>query len=199
MGHADFTTDLSAFLEPLAWPAVVTSLSQSLIKCTAPGVPDIYQGAELWDCNLVDPDNRRPVDFELRRRLLAEIGTLSVAEILSRYREGLPKLFMLQRVLAARRRLAEAFGPKGDYWPLAATGERSGHLVAFMRGRHTVTLAPRLVVGLNGDWGNTVVELPAGTWTNVFSGQRFSGGSQVLARMFARFPVALLVREGGIQ
>ena len=189
----------SAFLEPLAWPAVVTSLSQTLIKCTAPGVPDIYQGTELWDRNLMDPDNRRPVDFELRRRLLAEIGTLPVAEILNRHAEGLPKLFLLQRVLSARRRFAEAFGPKGDYRPLAAEGERSDHLVAYMRGGQVVTLAPRLVVGLNGDWRNTVIELPAGTWKNVFSGERFSGGTQELSRMLARFPVALLVREGGIQ
>ena len=75
MGHVEFTSDLSAFLKPLAWPAVVSSLSQALIKCTAPGVPDIYQGTELWDLNLVDPDNRRPVDFEQRLGLLAEIRT----------------------------------------------------------------------------------------------------------------------------
>ncbi len=108
MENAAFTADLSAFLEPLAWPAMVASLSQTLIKCTAPGVPDIYQGTELWDRNLVDPDNRRPVDFELRRRLLAEIGTLSIAEILNRHAQGLPKLFLLQRVLSARRRCAGA-------------------------------------------------------------------------------------------
>ena len=199
LGHADFTTDLAAFLEPLAWPAVVASLSQTLIKCTAPGVPDIYQGTELWDLNLMDPDNRRPVDFELRRRLLAEIGSLPVSEILNRHAEGLPKLFLLQRVLSARRRFAEAFGRKGNYRPLAAEGERCTHLVAYMRGGQAVTLAPRRVVDLNGDWRNTVVELPAGTWKNVFSGERFSGGTQELSRMFARFPVALLVRKGGMQ
>ena len=199
LGHADFTTDLAAFLEPLAWPAMVASLSQTLIKCTAPGVPDIYQGTELWDLNLMDPDNRRPVDFELRRRLLAEIGSLPVSEILDRHAEGLPKLFLLQRVLSARRRFAEAFGRKGDYRPLAGEGERSGHLVAYMRGGQAVTLAPRRVVDLNGDWRNTVVELPAGTWKHVFSGERFSGGTQELSRMFAQFPVALLVRAGGIQ
>lgn len=195
MGNADFTTDLSAFLEPLAWPAMVTSLAQTLIKCTAPGLPDIYQGTELWDRNLVDPDNRRPVDFELRRRLLAEIGTLSISDILNRYAEGLPKLFMLQRVLSARRRFIGAFGPKGDYRPLVAEGERSGHLVAFMRGAQVVTLAPRLVVGLDGDWRGTLIELPAGAWKNVFTGERFEGGTLELSRMFARFPVTLLERE----
>ena len=131
-----------------------------MIKCTAPGVPDIYQGTELWDLNLVDPDNRRPVDFERRFGLLAEARALSAAEILNRHAEGLPKLFLLQRVLSARRRYPEVFGPKGDYQPLAAMGERSGHLVAFMRGGQAMTLAPRLVVRLGGDWKNTVIELP---------------------------------------
>jgi (1->4)-alpha-D-glucan 1-alpha-D-glucosylmutase len=194
-GHADFTSDLSAFLEPLVWPAVVTSLSQTLIQCTAPGVPDIYQGTELWDRNLADPDNRRSVNFDLRRRLLAEIGMLSIAEILNRHAEGLPKLFLLQRVLSARRRCAEAFGPEGVYRPLAADGKRSGHLVAFVRGEKAVTLAPRLVMGLGGDWENTGIKLPAGNWENVFSGERFNGGTKKLSRLLAQFPVALMVKE----
>ena len=194
-GHSDFTADLSAFLEPLAWPAVVTSLSQTLIQCTAPGVPDIYQGTEFWDCNLADPDNRRAVDFDLRRRLLAEISTLSIDEILNRHAEGLPKLFLLQRVLSARRRCVEAFGPKGEYRPLTAEGECSDHLLTFMRGGKAVTLAPRLAVSLNGDWKNTVIELPAGSWENVFSGEHFSGGTRKLSRLLAQFPVALMVKE----
>jgi (1->4)-alpha-D-glucan 1-alpha-D-glucosylmutase len=199
MGSAEFTADLAAFLEPLLWPAAVASLSQTLIKCTAPGVPDIYQGGELWDRSLMDPDNRRPVDFELRARRLSEIGALTVGEILNRTAEGLPKLLVLQRALAARRRFSAAFGPKGEYRPLAAEGERGDHLVAFLRGGQVATLAPRLVVGLSGGWGKTVVELPAGSWTNVFSGECFSAGAQELERIFAPFPVALLVLEGGIQ
>jgi (1->4)-alpha-D-glucan 1-alpha-D-glucosylmutase len=199
LGDSDFTADLAAFLEPLAWPAAVSSLSQTLIKCTAPGVPDTYQGAELWDHNLVDPDNRRPVDFEHRRRLLAEVGRLGLDEILNRHAEGLPKLFVLQRALSVRRRFPQAFGPFGDYRPLAAKGSRAGHLVAFMRGRQAVTLAPRLVIGLSGDWKDTAVELPAGTWQNVFSAERLQGGPQNLSRILARFPVALLVRKGGIR
>jgi (1->4)-alpha-D-glucan 1-alpha-D-glucosylmutase len=186
LGHAEFTADLSAFLEPLAWPAMVTSLSQTLIKCTAPGVPDIYQGTELWDRHLMDPDNRRPVDFVLRKRLLAEISTLSIAEILNRHADGLPKLFLLQRVLAARRRCAKAFGPRGEYRPLAAKGKCAGHLVA---------LAPRLALGLEGDWKNTVIDLPEGSWENVFSGERFSGGKQKLSQLLAQFPVGMLVPE----
>jgi (1->4)-alpha-D-glucan 1-alpha-D-glucosylmutase len=194
-GHSDFTADLSAFLESLVWPAVVTSLSQTLIKCTAPGIPDIYQGTEFWDCNLADPDNRRAIDFDLRCRLLAEIRTLPIAEILNRHAEGLPKLFLLQRVLSARSRCAEAFGATGAYRPLAADGKRSGHLVAFVRGEKAVTLAPRLAVGLCGEWENTVVELPEGNWENVFSGERFSGGKRELSWLLSQFPVALLVKD----
>jgi (1->4)-alpha-D-glucan 1-alpha-D-glucosylmutase len=197
LGHAEFTADLAAFLQPLAWPAVITSLSQALIKCTAPGVPDIYQGTELWDLNLVDPDNRRPVDFDRRRRLLAEIGTLSPGEILRRHEEGLPKLFLLQRTLSTRRRHAAAFGPKGDYLPLAAEGERAGHLLAFVRGGQAVTLAPRMAVGLNGGWKGTTFKLPTGDWEDAFSGIRFTAGTHPLARVTAQFPVALLVRQGG--
>jgi (1->4)-alpha-D-glucan 1-alpha-D-glucosylmutase len=199
MGHPDFISDLSAFLAPLGWPAVVSSLSQTLIKCTAPGVPDIYQGAELWDLSLVDPDNRRPVDFKRRQQLLGEAHRLSCAEILKRHAEGLPKLFLLQRTLSTRRGYAEAFGPQGGYLPLAADGELARHLVAFMRGGRAITLAPRLAVGLGDDWQGAAVELPPGIWEDAFSGERFRGGAQKLSRLLEQFPVALLVRQGGRQ
>lgn len=199
MANAEFTSDLSAFVEPLVWPAVVSSLSQTLIKCTAPGVPDIYQGAELWDLSLVDPDNRRPVDFRWRQRLLAEVRRLSCAEVLERREDGLPKLFLLQRVLAMRRSYAESFGPKGGYRPITADGPLAGRFVAFMRGEKAITLAPRRVVGLDGDWQGSTVELPPGIWEDVFSGERFKGGTQKLSRLLEQFPVALLVRQGGVQ
>ncbi|HSO66962.1 MAG TPA: malto-oligosyltrehalose synthase, partial [Desulfatirhabdiaceae bacterium] len=199
MGHADFISDLLAFLEPLAWPALVTSLSQTLIKCTAPGVPDVYQGTELWDRSLADPDNRRPIDFNLRRRLLAQLDTLSVADILDKHKDGLPKLFLMQRVLLTRRQRAAAFGSTGSFRPLSAKGECAGHLVAFMRGNQVVTLAPRRVMGLNRGWKNTVIELPEGTWKNVFGDERYHGGPQKLSHVLGQFPVALLVREGSIQ
>jgi (1->4)-alpha-D-glucan 1-alpha-D-glucosylmutase len=196
LDQAGFRQDLEAFLAPLARPAMVASLSQCVIKCTAPGVPDIYQGTELYDLSLVDPDNRRPVDFEVRRGLFAASGSVSPAGILKRQAEGLPKIFAIRHALETRRRLPEAFGPRGDYRPLMAEGERAGHLVAFVRGGRAVTLAPRLVCGLAGDWGDTVVALPPGTWTNVFTGERWRGGRQRLTPMMASFPAALLVREG---
>jgi (1->4)-alpha-D-glucan 1-alpha-D-glucosylmutase len=197
LGHAEFTADLSAFLAPLVRPAMVTSLSQTLIKCTAPGIPDIYQGAELWDLSLVDPDNRRPVDFDGRLEMLNRLASLSLDQILDRHTEGVPKLFVIQRSLHARGRRAEAFGPHGGYQPLLATGSKALHVVAFIRGGQCLTVTPRLVVGLGDGWGDTRVELPAGVWRNVFTGERWTGGRQDVGRLLELFPVGLWLREEG--
>ena len=94
---------MKQFVEPLIKPARVTSLSQILLKLTCPGVPDIYQGMELWDLSLVDPDNRRPVDYDLRRRLLNEIDRLTAQQILEREEEGLPKMWVISQALKTRR------------------------------------------------------------------------------------------------
>jgi len=93
-----FCADLEDFVARLVNPGRINSLAQTLIKLTAPGIPDIYQGTELWDLSLVDPDNRRPVDFAFRRRLLNEIGGLSPEDILARMDEGLPKLWVIRQV-----------------------------------------------------------------------------------------------------
>jgi len=195
--HQDFVADLTAFLSPLMLPARMHSLAQTLIRCTAPGVPDLYQGAELWDETLVDPDNRRPVDFELRRRLLAETQGLTAAQAWSRCDMGLPKLFLIQKALAARSACPEAFGPRGTYTPLYATGGKAGHVMAFQRGGRAITIVPRLLIGLGGDWGDTRLELPPGTWLDVFTGDAYKGGRQPVARFFGSFPVSLLIKEGG--
>ncbi len=193
-----FTADVAAFVAPLVAPGRVTSLGQTLLQLAAPGVPDLYQGSELWDLSLVDPDNRRPVDFGLRRRLLAELARgLSLEEILARSDEGLPKLCLIRQGLALRRRLPEVFGPAGSYEPLAARGDRAGHCFAFVRsapsGRVIVVL-PRLVLGLAGDWGDTSLDLPAGGWRDELTGAAWAGGPVRLAEVLRRFPVALLVR-----
>jgi (1->4)-alpha-D-glucan 1-alpha-D-glucosylmutase len=195
LGHAEFITDLTAFLEPLVRPAMMASLAQNLIKCTAPGIPDVYQGTELWDLSLVDPDNRRAVDYSRRRRMLADLNRLSVEAILDRHAEGLPKLFVLQRALLVRRQHADVFGPQGGYRPLTAEGDRAHHVVGFIRGDRVVTLAPRLTVGLGAGWGNTQIHLDSGTWVDAFTGERRNGGLHRIGRLLARFPVGLLVRE----
>jgi (1->4)-alpha-D-glucan 1-alpha-D-glucosylmutase len=194
LGHAAFTADLSNFLDAMAKPAMITSLAQTLIKCTAPGIPDFYQGADLWDLSLVDPDNRRPVDFDHRLRVLGRLASLSVDEILDRGTDGMAKLHVIQRALHARGRHPEAFGPEGGYQPLQAMGSKARHAVAYVRGGRCLTVAPRLVVGLGDDWGDTWLELPAGVWANAFTGERRAGGRQAIGSLLARFPVGLWLR-----
>lgn len=192
-----FRKDLQAFVEPLVVPGRVNALSQTLLKLTAPGVPDLYQGAELWDLSLVDPDNRRPVDFALREQLLAELEGLSVAEILARADEGLPKLWVIRQALHLRRCHPRWLGPDADYRPLTLTGEKAAHGVALLRGEGVAVLVPRLVLSLGGAWGDTALNLPPGTWRNVLGKEAVSGGETPVAELLAGFPVALLVREEG--
>ena len=179
--------------------ARLSSLSQTLIRLTAPGVPDTYQGTELWDLSLVDPDNRRPVDYDLRRHLLDRVDGASPEEVLAAMDEGLPKLFVLARALAVRRDRPEAFtgGPAGDYRPLEARGARASHVLVFSRGGGVVTIAPRLILGLGDpiDWGDTSLPLPAGRWRDALTGAEHAGGDTALGTLLARFPVALLVLD----
>ncbi|MGH9489388.1 MAG: malto-oligosyltrehalose synthase [Terriglobales bacterium] len=201
LNDASAMDEIHGFIAPLVIPGRINSLAQTAWKLTAPGVPDIYNGAELWDMSLVDPDNRRPVDFALRRRLLAELdaGGLSPEAIWARHEEGLPKLWLIRQALRLRRQLPDAFGPAGDYQPLASTGAKAPHVVAFLRAAAAVTVTPRLPMGLGGgwpgDWHNTALALPPGRWRNVLTGEAIAGGLAPLAALLARFPVALLARE----
>src|SRR5262249_22483626 len=165
-----FTVDVEAFVAPLIAAGRVNSLAQTLLKLSVPGVPDIYQGTELWDLSLVDPDNRRPVDYALRRRLLATLERATPAEIVARNDEGVPKLWVIRQALRLRRLRPALFGEDGAYRPLTAVGGRSGHVVAFVRGEGAITVAPRLVMRLEGNWMNTTLELPPGRWRNELDG-----------------------------
>ncbi|HEX2172565.1 MAG TPA: malto-oligosyltrehalose synthase [Dehalococcoidia bacterium] len=155
-----FLTDLADLRRKVAFFGMFNALSQVLIKLTAPGVPDIYQGNELWDFSLVDPDNRRPVDYDRRRRLLAELrGLIDRADgrlpahargLVDRAPDGRVKLFLTHRALTFRRDRPDLFAT-GDYRPLDTGGSRAAHLFAFARTRGqeaAITVAPRLVVGL---------------------------------------------------
>jgi (1->4)-alpha-D-glucan 1-alpha-D-glucosylmutase len=178
-----------------------TSLAMLAAKLTAPGVPDTYQGTELWELTLVDPDNRRDVDHELRARLLAELRDApSPAELLDRADEGLPKLWLIRQALRLRRERPDAFGPAGAYRPLWPVGERSHHVAAFVRGDEVATILPLQVLRLGDgfaawDWGDTSIELPAGTWADRLTGRTHEGGHQRVADLLAAFPVAVLARE----
>lgn len=190
-----FRASVEAFVAPLVMPGRLNSLAQTLLKLTAPGVPDVYQGTELWDLSLVDPDNRRPIDFSLRRRMLDEANSLSPEDILARMDTGLPKLWLIQRVLQFRRDNPEPFYPEASYRPIFARGPRSENVVAFVRGGRVVALVPRFNVKMGGDWGGTALELPEGLWENIFTGEKIVGGLAGLQDLTVRFPVALLARR----
>ncbi len=184
-----FTAELAAFVDRIALAGWVTSLAQKLVQLTMPGVPDVYQGSELWDLSLVDPDNRRPVDYAVRRRLIAELDALSPEEIGARVSEGLPKLLVVQRTLSLRRDRPDLFGPAAGYEPLRAPD----HAIAFARGGGAVTVVPRFVLR-TAEGG--VVGLPPGPWLDVFTGDPVAGGDVGLEDLLHRFPVALLVSTG---
>ena len=194
-GSQEFQQELRAFVEPLVEPGRINSLSQLLLKLTAPGIPDMYQGSELWDLSLVDPDNRRPVDYELRRKLLLELPNLTVDEIMKRSDEGLPKLLVMNATLDLRNRNMARFATNTVYHPIQASGSKAANLFGIRRGRDLVVLAPRLVMKLGGDWGDTNVKIPEGAWTNIFTRERVAAGTRHLSEVFRQFPVALLARD----
>ncbi len=199
LADAEFLRDFEAFLAPVVRRGRLASLAHTLLKMTAPGVPDIYQGTELWDLNLVDPDNRRPVDFALRARLLEELDGLSVEQILDRFDDALPKLYTIRQCLRVRNERPSSFSARGNYRALWATGPRSADAVAFERGGDVISVAPRWFqdgAGADG-WDRTLIELPAGEWTNRLSGETLGSGKISLDRLLKHFPVALLTNGRG--
>ncbi len=228
-----FLADFRTFQRRVDHYALFNSLSQVLWKVASPGVPDVYQGTELWDFSLVDPDNRRPVDYDLRRRLLADLRARTAAgpehlsrlcrELTEQRRDGRIKMYLLTRALHCRRQHPGLF-TEGEYLPAAATTDRDENICAFVRRRNgqasggrqaaeiALAAAPRLLthvidsdelpLGIDA-WGDSFLYLPAeGTaqrWENVFTGEvltaeeRDGQSGLPLARLFAHFPVALLL------
>jgi (1->4)-alpha-D-glucan 1-alpha-D-glucosylmutase len=165
-------------------------LGMKLLQLTAPGVPDVYQGSELWETSLVDPDNRRPVDFATRRRLLAEIDAGAQPEVDA---EGAAKLLVTTRALRLRRDRPERFA---GYRPLIASGPAAEHVVAFDRGG-AIAVATRLPIGLAraGGWRGTTIDLGATPLVDVLTGRRHAAGPVQVADLLATYPVALLTEE----
>jgi (1->4)-alpha-D-glucan 1-alpha-D-glucosylmutase len=195
--ESSFLTNFLPFQRRVARFGLFNSLSQTLIKLTAPGVPDIYQGCECWDFSLVDPDNRRPVDFGYRRTLLDALQTLAtqttehrktgVRALCDWLEDGKAKLLVVSSALALRERWPEVF-QQGSYLPLAVKGVHAAHLCAYARiagGRIVITVAPRFFARLPGEadilplgekvWGDTAVEMPFhrrdNQYTCVFTGK----------------------------
>jgi (1->4)-alpha-D-glucan 1-alpha-D-glucosylmutase len=165
-------------------------LAAKVLQITGPGVPDVYQGSELWERSLVDPDNRRPVDFAKRRRLLARLDGGDLPPIDA---SGAAKLLVTSRSLRARRDRPELFD---RYLPLQAFGSAAAHVVAADRGG-AIPIVTRLPIGLEraGGWGDTVLPVPAGRYRDVFTGATVDGAEVLLASVLERYPVALLLRE----
>lgn len=162
--------------------ACADALGQKLLALTVPGIPDIYQGTELWEDSLVDPDNRRPVDYAERRAAL--------------HRLRQPKLRVVAAALAARRDRPESF-LRGAYRPVPAAGPAAGHLIAFLRGDDVLVAVSRWTLKLSEcGWGTTVLDLPAGGWTDRIAGARHHGAVPV-AELFDDLPVVLLERTDG--
>jgi (1->4)-alpha-D-glucan 1-alpha-D-glucosylmutase len=191
----DLTADLSAFVDSITAAGWSNSLGQKLVQLTMPGIPDVYQGTELWDFSLVDPDNRRPVDFAARRDLLTRIDGGRQPAVDS---SGAAKLLVTSRALRLRRQRPELFA---GYRPVTAEGPAAEHVVAFDRGAEgadgtggAITVATRLPLALRrrGGWGDTRLPLP-GEVTDVLTGRRFAGAAVPLADLLDRYPVALLV------
>ena len=218
-----FLASFLPFQARVAELGIYNSLAQLMIKVTAPGIPDFYQGTELWDLSLVDPDNRRPVDWSLRRRLLAELGaTIAAAgdraalaqELVKTREDGRVKMYLIREALALRAR-RRALYERGDYRPLEVHGAWAEHVCAFARtaeGGAAVTVIPRLLARRGPDtlphglgyWADTWLEIPgdlAGRYTNVLTGEALEttaaggGAGLPLGAVLAAFPVALLDRQ----
>ncbi len=217
-----FLADFVQFQAFVARLGMVNSLAQTLAKIAAPGVPDFYQGTEVWDFSLVDPDNRRPVDFAVRAALLNGLqdqiagGDLAglARELVDQWTDGRIKLYTIHRALTCRRTALDLF-QRGDYVPLPAGGVAAEHVCAFARRRATwtaVIVVPRLMAGLTDNgarlplgrevWGDTWVmlprDLPGGPYIDLFTGLEAEmvpadGGTALpVAKLLAEFPVALL-------
>lgn len=171
-------------------PGWTNSLAAKLVALTMPGVPDVYQGSELWEQSLVDPDNRRPVDFDVRRAALAPVLAGARPVLTAALDDtGAAKLLTTQLALTLRRTEPERFT---TYAPVAASGSAAGHVLAFDRGG-AITVVTRLPVGLAArGWGDTVLHLPAGAWTDLVSGREYTGDASA-AELLAECPVALLI------
>lgn len=196
---AAFLTDIAALAEEVARIGAINSLAQTVMKCTLPGVPDFYQGSELWDLCLVDPDNRRPVNYEYRKQLLAQVRESRPGALMEKWKSGEIKLAVIQKLLTFRREHAEFFA-SANYEGLETKGQWAAQVCAFLRvfgGEKLLVLAPRLVrkipPPLTGEaWADTSLApaLP-GTWKNLLTGENVEEPASV-GQIFSELPFAVL-------
>jgi (1->4)-alpha-D-glucan 1-alpha-D-glucosylmutase len=210
----------------VAHAGAINGLGLTLLKIASPGVPDFYQGSELWNLSLVDPDNRRPVDFSIRteafRSLVARARldpVCNIREMWKDWSDGGIKLFTIWKALCCRRQSMELFR-EGEFIPLEVAGSRSRHLISFLRRRgseQAIVAIPRYIAGHlaggestlpEGFWAETSLQLPPGSpvcWRNVFTGKTIDNTSGegnpylVAGEVLAHFPVALLIAAPNLQ
>ncbi len=213
LSNGNFKTSFDHFAERMAFYGAIYSLGQCVIKTTAPGIPDVYQGTELWELSYVDPDNRRPVDYDLHLQLLKNLDHPSgshadlLVSLMRDFRSGRLKMYVLHSCLKLRRSYPDIF-EKGEYIPMQAQGEHKDNVVCYLRsyeGEWLLVVVLRQVVSLcrEGDfplgeiiWKNTSIQLPGGApgdWTNLFTTERLVVEGQLMIRdALGRFPVAVL-------
>jgi (1->4)-alpha-D-glucan 1-alpha-D-glucosylmutase len=215
-----FLPGFGEFQNRIAFYGMANGLAQTLLKIAAPGIPDFYQGSDLWDFRLVDPDNRRPVDFEERKAALTKLRALNEApspsyvEVAKNWRDGSIKLYVIWKALQQRALHADLYSD-GDFLTLDVRGKRAQHVAAFARRRHkswAIIVVPRWLAraefplpphGSGKFWGDTAVLLPKGApaeWKNVFTNgvvnvHRTSAARTIRMDALAEFPVALLSAE----
>ncbi|WP_312179840.1 malto-oligosyltrehalose synthase [Arthrobacter sp.] len=191
--HPGVHSLLVAFAGRITAAGRSNALGAKLVQLTMPGVPDVYQGTELWDHSLVDPDNRRPVDFGLRAALAADADSRDTGPVPPVDGSGAAKFLVTREALRLRRDRPDLFT---GYTALSVQGPAAGHFFGFDRGG-ALTLVTRLPLGLeaSGGWKGTAVQLPAGTYRDRLTGARYSGGELAAAAVFSKYPVALLARE----
>jgi (1->4)-alpha-D-glucan 1-alpha-D-glucosylmutase len=197
LGDDHFVGDLTAFLAEhrLVERGRINSLAQTTLLLTCPGVADLYQGSEVWDLTLVDPDNRQAVDYEARRRLLEGLVGAGPEVALQHTEQGGPKLWLIYRLLRHRQSSPACYGADSRHEPLSVEGPAATHALAFCRSGGLAVVVPRLLGGLSAGWSGTTVTLPDGAWVDVLSEAQFPGGGVAVDELFRRFPVAVLGRQ----
>lgn len=205
--NAEFWENFTEFQAKISFYGMLNSLSQTLLKITSPGVPDFYQGTELWDFSLVDPDNRRLVDYQLRKQLLTAIKNGDIEDFKQNYTNGKIKLFLTQKALQVRKEYLEVF-QDGDYLPLEVSEEKSSNLIAFARHqgeqviitvatRHFTSLVSPPLFPLGKEvWGNSYLSIPSKwgkVWEDTLTNRTIEGENKLLIRdIFTSLPLALL-------
>ena len=200
----ELLSEIFAFVERITAAGAVNGLAQALLKLTVPGVPDIYQGTEFWDFSLVDPDNRRPVDFEQR---MTGLDPGSIEDLARTWRSGCIKQALIFHALALRRTKPGLFAD-GSYEPLEVSGKLADHVIAFARRLGpdvAITVVPRAPSALlvqreigfkSGAWKDTSVTFSGNqTFKNIFDGQVFNPERMGVGQLFERLPFALLIHS----